>query len=60
VAETIPKFNDILSLVGGSTVTLLAYICPPLFYLKLKSPKYHETVAMNNGDVEILSLPGEK
>lgn len=35
VAETIPRFGAILSLVGGSTTTLLAYICPSVFYLKL-------------------------
>lgn len=35
VAETIPHFGAILSLVGGSTTTLLAYICPSVFYLKL-------------------------
>ncbi|XP_060551535.1 uncharacterized protein LOC132713072 isoform X2 [Ruditapes philippinarum] len=35
VAESVPHFGSILSLVGGSTTTLLAYICPPLFYLKL-------------------------
>lgn len=59
VAETIPKFNDILSLVGGSTVTLLAYICPPLFYLKLKSVTSHEAMLMNDGNVEVVSLSGE-
>lgn len=35
VAETIPRFGAILALVGGSTTTLLAYICPSVFYLKL-------------------------
>ena len=35
VAESIPHFGAILSLVGGSTTTLLAYICPSVFYLKL-------------------------
>ena len=39
VAETVPHFGAILSFVGGSTTTLLAYICPPLFYLKLSSAK---------------------
>ncbi|CAL1528940.1 unnamed protein product [Lymnaea stagnalis] len=37
VAESIPRFGAILSLVGGSTTTLLAYILPPVFYLKLCS-----------------------
>ncbi|XP_052089874.1 uncharacterized protein LOC127726532 [Mytilus californianus] len=35
VAESIPRFGAILALVGGSTTTLLAYICPSVFYLKL-------------------------
>ncbi|KAL3882286.1 hypothetical protein ACJMK2_028648 [Sinanodonta woodiana] len=35
VAETIPHFGLILSLIGGSTTTLLVFILPPLFYLKL-------------------------
>ncbi|KAH9525600.1 hypothetical protein Btru_001799 [Bulinus truncatus] len=37
VAESIPHFGAILSLIGGSTLTLLAYILPPVFYLKLCS-----------------------
>ncbi|XP_064594698.1 uncharacterized protein LOC135461499 [Liolophura sinensis] len=39
VAETIPRFGGILALVGGSTTTLLAYVLPSLFYLKLCSMK---------------------
>lgn len=35
VAESIPQFGPILSLIGGSTTTLLAYILPPMFYLKM-------------------------
>jgi hypothetical protein len=35
VAESVPHFGAILSLVGGSTTTLLSYILPCLFYLKL-------------------------
>ncbi|XP_059143845.1 uncharacterized protein LOC131931158 isoform X2 [Physella acuta] len=37
VAESVPHFGAILSLVGGSTTTLLAYVLPPVFYLKLCS-----------------------
>ncbi|XP_071792147.1 uncharacterized protein [Asterias amurensis] len=36
VAETIPKFGIILGLVGGSTVTLLTFVFPSLFYIKLR------------------------
>ncbi|KAJ8031391.1 Amino acid transporter AVT1A [Holothuria leucospilota] len=37
VAESIPQFGVILGLVGGSTVTLLTFVFPSLFYLKLCS-----------------------
>jgi vesicular inhibitory amino acid transporter len=36
-AESIPSFGRILDLIGGSTVTLMAFIMPPLFYFKLCS-----------------------
>jgi len=39
VAESIPHFGDILALVGGSTTTLLAYVLPSLFYMKLLRQK---------------------
>ena len=35
VAETIPSFGSILDLVGGSTITLLTFVFPPFFYLRL-------------------------
>ncbi|XP_041354276.1 amino acid transporter AVT1A-like isoform X2 [Gigantopelta aegis] len=35
VAESIPHFGAILALVGGSTTTLLAYVLPSIFYMKL-------------------------
>jgi len=35
VAETVPSFGAILDLVGSSTVTLLTFIFPPYFYMKL-------------------------
>ncbi|KAL0280259.1 UNVERIFIED_CONTAM: hypothetical protein PYX00_001604 [Menopon gallinae] len=35
VGETIPRFGKILSLVGGSTITLLTFVLPSLFYLRL-------------------------
>ncbi|KAL4237138.1 hypothetical protein ACF0H5_005518 [Mactra antiquata] len=46
VAASVPHFSSILSLVGGSTISILAFICPPLFYIKLcrgdekHSPRY--------------------
>ncbi|BFZ24661.1 hypothetical protein BsWGS_27700 [Bradybaena similaris] len=61
VAESIPQFGAILSLIGGSTTTLLAYILPPIFYLKLCSMKgdwdtvtapLHEKVAC----IEIMAI----
>ena len=36
IGESVPKFDKILSLVGGSTVTLTTFVFPPLFYWKLK------------------------
>ena len=35
IAESIPSFGAILNLIGASTVTLLTFIFPPLFYIKL-------------------------
>ena len=35
IAETIPSFGSILDLVGASTVTLLNFVFPPYFYMKL-------------------------
>ena len=35
ISETIPDFGSILDLVGGSTVTLLTFVFPPLFYMRL-------------------------
>jgi len=35
IAETMPSFGNILGLVGASTVTLLTFVCPPFFYLRL-------------------------
>ena len=35
IAESVPSFGAILELIGASTVTILTFIFPPLFYLKL-------------------------
>jgi len=35
VAESVPSFGSILNLVGGSTVTLLTFVFPPYFYMRL-------------------------
>ncbi|XP_070199906.1 uncharacterized protein [Littorina saxatilis] len=39
VTESIPHFGAILSLIGGSSTTLLAYVAPPIFYFKLAYAK---------------------
>ncbi|XP_021379870.1 amino acid transporter ANTL2-like [Mizuhopecten yessoensis] len=39
VAETVPEFNSLLSLIGGSSLTMLDFICPILFYMKLHKMK---------------------
>ena len=36
IGETVPKFGKVLSLVGGSSVTVMTFVFPPLFYWKLK------------------------
>ena len=36
IGETVPKFGKILSLIGGSSVTIMTFVFPPLFYWKLK------------------------
>ncbi|KAI5730633.1 hypothetical protein M8J76_015840 [Diaphorina citri] len=35
IGETVPSFGMILSLIGGSTVTLTTFILPSYFYMKL-------------------------
>jgi len=35
IAETVPSFGSILNLVGGSTVTLLTFVFPPYFYMRI-------------------------
>lgn len=35
VAESIPHFSSILALIGGSALSGLTFIFPPLFYMKL-------------------------
>ncbi|KAF2896920.1 hypothetical protein ILUMI_09256 [Ignelater luminosus] len=45
IGETIPRFGKILSLVGGSTITLLTFVLPPYFYMRLcqqKNPTWPE------------------
>lgn len=40
IAETVPSFGSILDLVGGSTVTLLTFVFPPYFYMRLVDSSY--------------------
>ena len=35
IAESVPSFGKILNLVGGSTVSLMTFILPPVFYMRL-------------------------
>lgn len=37
--ESLPQFGKILSLIGGSTITLLTFVFPPYFYMKLCEQK---------------------
>lgn len=40
IALSVPQFGKILSLVGGSTITLMTFVLPPLFYMKLVSTQH--------------------
>ncbi|KAI2808459.1 hypothetical protein BLOT_006403 [Blomia tropicalis] len=35
IGETFPSFGQILDLIGGSAVASLAFVLPPIFYIKL-------------------------
>ncbi|XP_015787277.1 amino acid transporter AVT3B [Tetranychus urticae] len=39
IGESVPRFGKVMDLLGGSVMTFLAYIFPPLFYVKLCSMK---------------------
>lgn len=39
VGTTVPDFGKILSLVGGSTITLMTFVLPPYFYMRLCDQK---------------------
>ena len=39
-ALSVPQFGKILSLIGGSTITLMTFVLPPLFYMKLVSDQH--------------------
>ncbi|XP_076458232.1 uncharacterized protein LOC143291966 [Babylonia areolata] len=39
VAETLPHFGAVMSLIGGSSMTLLVFICPPIFFFRLALAK---------------------
>ncbi|CAI9718036.1 Hypothetical predicted protein [Octopus vulgaris] len=39
MAVSVPNFGSILSLIGSSTITLLSFLFPSLFYLKLAKQK---------------------
>ncbi|XP_063244855.1 uncharacterized protein LOC134546192 [Bacillus rossius redtenbacheri] len=40
IGESVPQFGKLLSLVGGSTVTLLTFVFPSLFYMRLCDQKH--------------------
>ena len=43
VAEVVPDFGSILDLLGGSVVTLMAFVFPPLFYMRLVDQSQQHT-----------------
>ncbi|EDV26356.1 uncharacterized protein TRIADDRAFT_22725 [Trichoplax adhaerens] len=46
LAEAVPKFGAVLSLIGGSTVTALTFIFPSLFYLILKKKLARKPISL--------------
>ena len=46
IGETVPKFGKILSLIGGSSVTIMTFVFPPLFYWKLKQSQPDDKLAI--------------
>jgi hypothetical protein len=67
ISETLPNFGSILDLVGGSTVTLLTFVFPPFFYMRLvdmssKNPeckqRYSEHKITSVQAAECQDMPG--
>jgi hypothetical protein len=49
-AETVPQFEKIVDLIGGSTMTLMVFVMPPAFYIKLcsqKNPNWPQRFELN-------------
>jgi hypothetical protein len=58
IAESIPHFGSILSLVGGLTTTLLSYVFPCLFYMKLcKNDRIVRVNYTNDNTESVQSMP---
>jgi len=38
IAELFPSFGPILSFIGASTVTMMSFLLPAIFYLRLQDP----------------------
>ncbi|XP_060067512.1 uncharacterized protein LOC132547726 [Ylistrum balloti] len=58
VAETVPKFNSLLSLIGGSSLTILDFICPILFHMKMHKLKVEASEQINdNNRLEGVHIP---
>ncbi|XP_069107686.1 uncharacterized protein [Argopecten irradians] len=56
IAETIPKFSNLLALIGGSSFTLTDFVCPALLYMKMcKLKTEHNASLMNDSNLEIHS-----
>lgn len=51
VAASCPSFGKILALVGGSTVPLLSFVLPSMFYLKLSQNFEH-----SNSNIKISKI----
>ncbi|XP_021379846.1 amino acid transporter ANTL2-like [Mizuhopecten yessoensis] len=61
VAETLPTFNDILSLMGGSSMIIIAFVCPPLFHMKMVKMKADaDEQTAENQNAEAMQAPWDK
>ena len=52
IALSLPNFGAILNLIGATTITLLNFVFPPLFYLLLarKSSQIGQLIIENTDD----------
>lgn len=57
IGLSIPQFSKLLNLMGGSTIALLAFIFPPIFYIKLVRDEFNhkERSSLSERHIETIS-----